>query len=490
MDAAVPAADRSALPLPPRPFTGVPMSVGRFAVGLVPLVATSGFVAFAESMTVDVALSFLVLGLAISLHAMHAVHGRSHTAADASVFVFNLMFLLVAPIVQVLVLGYKLVNTTHALPDLLIQTNLACAGFVGVYLLCRVTIFKAVPPVPAVLPPADAAPARPLLSEFGLFMMVVFCGLIVLFSLPFIGASAADSSLSPLLLTFRKFLFFVPTALFLMALADLRGARLRRGFLYGLLLVLLLAFVVSTQNPATEKRNGLGPVYLAALYLFFRPQLQRRGVQVAWLVGVLLVLFPITAVLTTIPWKYLDELDIQWQTLLSDHFLSTHYDAWANIYSSLEMVQRNGMSGGKQLAGALLFYVPSNWWPGKPLATGIEIGNFLMTYYTMWFTNLSAPLVAEGFLDFGWLGVVGYAAGLAALVKGIESWAAPGRPVLVQAVAVYLSFFLVFLLRGSLMIAVAYGSGAMAAFVFARLLVAVLAVGARPPAPPRRPAAG
>lgn len=488
MDAvAPPAAERSALPLPPRPFTGAPMTVGRFAFGLLPLLATIGFVAFAENMSADVALSFLVLGLAISLHAMHAVHGRSHTAADASVFVFNLMFLLVAPIVQVLVLGYKLVNTTHALPDLLIQTNLACAAFVGVYLLCRVTIFK--PAAPAAVEPA-ALPRQPLMSEFALFTLVVFCGLIVLFSLPFIGASAADTSLSPLLLTFRKFLFFVPTALFLMALADLRATGLRRGFLYGLLLVLLMAFVLSTQNPATEKRNGLGPVYLAALFLFFRANLQRRAVQVAWLVGVLLVLFPITAVLTTIPWKYLDELDIQWQSLLSDHFLSTHYDAWANIYSSLEMVQRNGLSGGKQLAGAVLFYVPSHWWPGKPLATGIEIGNFLMTYYTMWFTNLSAPLVAEGFLDFGWLGVVGYAAGLAALVKGIESWAAPGRPVLVQAVAVYLAFFLVFLLRGSLMIAVAYGSGALAAFVFARLLVAVLAVGSRPAAPVRRPAAG
>ena len=47
----------------------------------------------------------------------------------------------------------------------------------------------------------------------------------------------------------------------------------------------------------------------------------------------LLVLFPLTSVLTTVPWKYLDEIDFL--TVFSDHFISTHYDAWANIYTTV-----------------------------------------------------------------------------------------------------------------------------------------------------------
>lgn len=456
------------------------MTVARIAVAALPLLATAVFVCFAEALTGDVALSFLVLGLATSLHCAQAIHGRSNSAADASVFVFGLMFLLVAPIVQVLVLGLKLVNTTHARPDLLIETNLACSLFIAVYLLCRVTVFKPVAAEPVNVKPSTTAP---VISVFALAALIAFCGFITLVSVPFIGASTNDHGLTPVLLASRKFLFFVPTALFLIALADFKSSSARRSFLHVLLLVLLFGLVMATQNPGTEKRNGLGPVYLAVLFLLFRPQFQRKGVQVAWLSGVLLVLFPVTALLTTIPWRYLNEVNIAWD-FMADHFLTTHYDAWANIYSAIEMAGRNGLSGGKQLMGALLFYVPSGWWSGKPLATGIEIGNYLMTFYTMWFNNLSAPLIAEGFLDFGYLGVVAYATALAAVVKGIERWAAPGRAPMSQAIAIYLAFFLVFLLRGSMMIAFAYGSGALAAFVFSRMLIALFNVGAaRKPRP-------
>ena len=61
----------------------------------------------------------------------------------------------------------------------------------------------------------------------------------------------------------------------------------------------------------------------------------------------------------------------------------------------------HGMQWGRQLLGALLFFVPSAVWSGKPLASGIFIANYLIANYSMWFTNLSAPLIAEGYLDFG-----------------------------------------------------------------------------------------
>ena len=446
-------------------------------VSLLPLVASLAFGVFMERLTMDVALSFAVLGMALSVHCLHAVRGRSNSAADASVFAFGLMFLLVAPIVQLLVLGFKLVNTTHAVPDLIIQTNLACSLFIGSYLLARVTVLKS----PTVAPAVKAAAALPT-NLFSLSLLVALCVFITLLSIPFIGITSADQSFSPVVLAFRKFVFFIPTAMFLIALAEYKSSGSQRNFLYVVLLVMLFACVLATQNPGTEKRNAFGPVYLAALYLLFRPSLQRRGVQVAWLVGVLLILFPFASLFTHVRLVYLSEEAFQW-TVLSDHFLSTHYDAWANIYTTVEMVGRNGLSGGKQLMGALLFYVPSTWWSGKPLATGIEIGNFLTSFYTMWFTNLSAPLVAEGFLDFGYLGVVAYGVALAAIVKAVERWAASGQSAAVQAVAVYLCFFLVFLLRGSLMIALAYGSGAIAAFLFSRMLMGFLrsvAVARRP----------
>jgi hypothetical protein len=456
------------------PRRGQRLTVGRSVVAAAPLLASIAFVAFAQGLAGDVALSFVVLGLAVSLHALFAISGRARTAADASVFSFVLMFLLVAPIVQVLVLGLRLVNTTHATPDLLIQTNLVCSLFVGVFLLGRLWLFRSSPPMPG---EAAHVPAPPAMGLFALAALAALCGFITLVSVPFMGASAADQSVAPVLLAFRKFLFFIPTAVFLTLLAEAKAGTRRNAFVHLLLLALLFGCVLVTQNTLTEKRNALGPVYLAALFLLFRGHLQRKGVQVAWLIFVLLLLFPAVALFNQVPLAYLDEVEISWR-LWSNHFLETHYDAWANIYTTLEMGQRDGLAGGRQLLGALLFFVPSQWWGDKPLATGIEIGNFLMTWYQMWFTNLSAPLVAEGYLDFGVLGVVAYALGLAALVQRIEGWAAPGRAPLVQAVAVYLAFFLVFLMRGSLMIAVAYGGGALVAFLACRWLLALTRVGA------------
>ncbi|OYU81927.1 MAG: hypothetical protein CFE45_27775, partial [Burkholderiales bacterium PBB5] len=215
--------------------------------------------------------------------------------------------------------------------------------------LARMTVARSPVALPVV---AGALPARN--SLFALFCLTGLCVFITLVSIPFAGATAADGSITPVLLAFRKFLFFVPTAMFLITLAEYKGSGTQRNFAHVLLLVVL--------------------------FLMFRPWLQRKGVQVFWLVLVLLVLFPLSSLFTHVRFKYLSEDDFK-LTVLSDHFLSTHYDAWANVYTSIEMVGRNGLSAGKQLLGALLFYVPSSWWPGKPLATGIEIGNFLENYY-------------------------------------------------------------------------------------------------------------
>ena len=53
-------------------------------VSLLPLVASLAFGVFMERLTMDVALSFAVLGMALSVHCLHAVRGRSNSAADAS----------------------------------------------------------------------------------------------------------------------------------------------------------------------------------------------------------------------------------------------------------------------------------------------------------------------------------------------------------------------------------------------------------------------
>ncbi|MCY0940017.1 hypothetical protein [Streptomyces antarcticus] len=67
-----------------------------------------------------------------------------------------------------------------------------------------------------------------------------------------------------------------------------------------------------------------------------------------------------------------------------------------------------GHAYGRQLAGSILFAVPRSVWPGKARDTGVLVGQWMGTVNT----NLSSPIWAELWLDFGPLGMVGGLLGL------------------------------------------------------------------------------
>lgn len=69
---------------------------------------------------------------------------------------------------------------------------------------------------------------------------------------------------------------------------------------------------------------------------------------------------------------------------------------------------KRGHTYGRQLAGSVLFAVPRSLWPGKPMDTGVVIGQWMGAANT----NLSSPVWAELWIDFG---PVGMTAGFVAL---------------------------------------------------------------------------
>jgi len=140
------------------------------------------------------------------------------------------------------------------------------------------------------------------------------------------------------------------------------------------------------------------------------------------------------------------------------------------------MVGRQGIGWGRQLLGDVLFFVPSSVWHTKPLATGIAIGNYLIMHHGGWFTNLSAPLPAEGYIDFGNVGAALYGAVLAIFVEWLNRLATDDSRAMAFPLAAYASLYLMFALRGSLMVAIAYGAGSFLAFLVA---ASCLSIGGR-----------
>jgi hypothetical protein len=113
----------------------------------------------------------------------------------------------------------------------------------------------------------------------------------------------------------------------------------------------------------------------------------------------------------------------------------------------------NGHAYGEQLAGAALFFVPRAMWEGKPEDTGFVIGAWMGTDSP----NLSSPLWAELWLDFGPLGMtaafvaVGYLAARTdrRYVRRTVDDPSPGNVLAV--VVPLLAGYSFILLRGSLL---------------------------------------
>lgn len=161
-----------------------------------------------------------------------------------------------------------------------------------------------------------------------------------------------------------------------------------------------------------------------------------------------------------------------------DSFYLGHTDAFEVLVYGLEFSDTRGVTMGDQLLGVLFFWVPRTYWPTKAVATGSLLGaTHIKLLSQTENVNLSAPLVLEGYINFGLVGVVLFGA-ITGLVAGMIDRAvvvrrrtvfAPGNPHFVACIdmvgAPLLGLWL-FVLRGSLLVAFAYTVGIIASGYF------------------------
>jgi hypothetical protein len=202
-------------------------------------------------------------------------------------------------------------------------------------------------------------------------------------------------------------------------------------------------------NPISTPRYVFGTVvlaYLAALGIY-GTQRRFRLASIGAIVG-LVFLFPLLDVFR----RSLDAT-LTFESPLQS-FLSGDYDAFAQINNSAVYVERSGITWGNQALGVLLFWVPRNLWPAKPVDTGILLANSR----EYGFTNISAPLPAEMFVNGGWILLI---LGMVALGYVLRRWDARlERTLTRQRIPTILGcivpFYLLIVLRGSLLQSMAY----------------------------------
>ena len=218
-----------------------------------------------------------------------------------------------------------------------------------------------------------------------------------------------------------------------------------------------LTFVFSF-FPFAMARNTMAVCYGGIFCVIFFDYIKNnRWFPLLLLIGLVLA-FPAVNVFRYIPSLALNQdsdLLGMMLNMIQSTYLIGDYDAHQMIMSSMRYVQEYGFTWGKNLLGALLFFVPRSIWTSKPVGSGALVISGLKQHE---FTNISSPFIAELFLSFGVVGICIGGFLLGHFVSFIDSkyWRCKARFNYLKVFYPFGMFMFFFFLRGDLMSSWAY----------------------------------
>jgi hypothetical protein len=262
-------------------------------------------------------------------------------------------------------------------------------------------------------------------------------------------------------LILSKFLYSLPLFLVYYAILD---PKIQKSKYKWILLFAAMTIAFLFKNPLNEKRNAIGPIYLSFLFVFFRNKIRTNLIYVLLLLLVLTIAFPIAQAFTHNKSVVVSDLIQTLENALDRFdirrsFTSLDYDSWSETMATIEYVDTFGITYGRQLVGVLTFFVPRSIWNNKPTGSGEFIGMYLVGQYTIGFTNLSNSFPSEGYINFGFIGVLLFSLILALLSFVTDELEKQSDLRLVFAA--YTSFHMVFILRGDLLSSFSYLLGTL-----------------------------
>lgn len=265
-------------------------------------------------------------------------------------------------------------------------------------------------------------------------------------------------------LIINKFILFIPLLFVYYFIIEYKKNKNKKDLIKLIFWTMLL---IICKNPFNEKRNALGPIYLSiVLFLIIKNNNIRKFLILTTIIFI--IIFPISSIFTNSQYgmKYFfqNPENIINLSIISEQFYELHFDAYANLNVAIEYVSKYGMLWWKQFLGAILFFLPRSLWNNKPISSGMMTGNYLISNYGFHFNNLSSPITAEAYYNFGIMGIITFAFILSKWSKISHKWL--GYKNYYSLVAWYMIIHLFFLMRGDLMNGIAYLIGPLTAIYF------------------------
>lgn len=212
-------------------------------------------------------------------------------------------------------------------------------------------------------------------------------------------------------------------------------------------LILLLLMLIALFPPGLP-RNAIAMYWLPVL-LISSKRLNKGNVFIFLMLFGLLVVFPFFDIFRR--WNGSFEYEYSLDFLNDMNFDSSQ--------EFMIAIKKNVITWGYQLLGAVLFFVPRAIWPSKPIGSGA-----LMAEDDGVFSNISMPFFGEGYVNFGFVGVVIFTIVLASICSKLDKKYWYNKDVFNRYKPYYLLLVgaILFIMRGDLMSSLAYTLGTIA----------------------------
>ena len=219
-------------------------------------------------------------------------------------------------------------------------------------------------------------------------------------------------------------------------------------------LILVVSFLFNF--PLAFSRNLAFAIYVAWLLTAGFLFVKTRYAFVSIILALLLLAAPLADV-TRYAGKDMDVRISHPAALFKKAWLVSDYDAYSSLCRTVQYVDSAGSTHGRQLAGVALFFVPRKLWPQKPIGSGA----YLFTQLNFDFKNVSCTYLAEGYINFGIIGMLLFVAVIAVIIALYDQWFWSNEQAFVYGQIFYpvCIGMMLFILRGDLLSSFAYTCG-------------------------------
>lgn len=394
--------------------------------------------------------SFFMIALETrkSPYSLHLIH-----------WLFHFTFFFLAPIVQYLNNFYPwyLLHSNDA--DKLIHTNMTILIWQLCWMLPRFLIRKKNHRKAEIInnPVYLVTTRKLLLLCFLSFVILVALIYIKGFSGLFIRASVGgDAQLSSAVWTLIMYSGrAIPVVFFVLSIIRYKS---NRNLNNRITVIVAAVFALLTNFPTATPRFWTAALFLGLFLLLFKPV--AKNILVYIMFFGLNILFPflgsIRGALSVT--EFSEKFDPS--RLLSNNMLTADYDAFSMISYTWDYIHNFGVTYGNQLLTAIFFFVPRSIWPEKSVGSGHLVADHL----NFVFNNVSSPLVAEGLINFGILGVILFSLMASKLCTEIDTayWVTK-KPLILIVYPFWIGLFF-FIMRGDMLSSCGFTIGFTAGF--------------------------